>query len=162
MAPGVRIPMPLVGGGGPRRVCRASREGANGAGVVLLLRQGLGASDGEDSRGGERLLRRQRYGRRSEEGGAAHDRPQRELKTGFFGCWHEKNGHGEVVEWTDVQHGWELRMVERDGLPVVPSLATAISWVLQMAKGHAKWRVAAFLTRNLQDMNICVRFRAAV
>ena len=87
---------------------------------------------------------------------------QHELKTGFFGCWHEKNGHGEVVEWTEVQHGWELHMVERDGLPVVPSLATAISWVLQMAKGHAKWRVAAFLTRNLQDMNICVRFRAAV
>ena len=22
---------------------------------------------------------------------------QHELKTGFFGCWHEKNGHGEVV-----------------------------------------------------------------
>ena len=30
---------------------------------------------------------------------------QHELKTGFFGCWHEKNGHGVVVEWTEVEHG---------------------------------------------------------
>ena len=45
---------------------------------------------------------------------------QHELKTGFFGCWHAKGGHGECVEWVELDNGWELRIVERDGKPVVP------------------------------------------
>ena len=43
---------------------------------------------------------------------------QHVLKTGFFGCWHEKGGHGEIVRWVELENGWELRMSERDGAPV--------------------------------------------
>eukprot|EP00966_Prymnesium_polylepis_P329253 7384987-Prymnesium_polylepis.1 len=53
---------------------------------------------------------------------------QHELKTGFFGCWHEKGGHDAIVEWIELENGYELRMVERDGVPIVPSVATALSW----------------------------------
>eukprot|EP00966_Prymnesium_polylepis_P154110 3558652-Prymnesium_polylepis.1 len=37
---------------------------------------------------------------------------QHELKSGFFGSWHEKGGHGAVVEWVQRDNGWELRTVE--------------------------------------------------
>ena len=63
---------------------------------------------------------------------------QHELKAGFFGCWHAKGGHGECVEWVELENGWELRMVERDGKLVVPSVAACMSWICQMSKGDKK------------------------
>ena len=63
---------------------------------------------------------------------------QHELKSGLFGFWHEKCGHGKCVEWVQAENGWHLCMVESDGMPVVPSVEVAISWVLQMAKGDKK------------------------
>ena len=63
---------------------------------------------------------------------------QHELKSGLFGFWHEKCGHGKCVEWVQAENGWHLCMVESDGMPVVPSVEAAISWVLQMAKGDKK------------------------
>ena len=63
---------------------------------------------------------------------------QHELKAGFFGCWHSKGGHGECVEWVELENGWELRIIERDGRLVVPTVAAALSWICQMSKGDKK------------------------
>ena len=37
----------------------------------------------------------------------ARSADQHECKTGFFGYWHKKRGHGECVEWVEVENGWE-------------------------------------------------------
>ena len=60
---------------------------------------------------------------------------QHELKTGFFGAWHERNGHGKCVEWQLVEHGWHLALVYEDGVPHLPTAASAMSFICQMAKG---------------------------
>jgi hypothetical protein len=64
---------------------------------------------------------------------------QHELKTGFFGAWHERGGHGACVEWHHVENGWQLAMVFTDaGEPVVPTPAAVMSFICQSIRAVAQ------------------------
>ena len=61
----------------------------------------------------------------------ARSADQHELKTGFFGFWHEKRGHGKCVEWVKVANGWELHAAkDGEGNLVVPTFASAMEFAL--------------------------------
>ena len=61
----------------------------------------------------------------------ARSADQHELKTGFFGFWCEKRGHGKCVEWVQVENGWELRaMRDNAGDLIVPTFAAAMDFAL--------------------------------
>ena len=41
----------------------------------------------------------------------------------------------KCVEWQLVEHGWHLALVYEDGVPHLPTAASAMSFMCQMAKG---------------------------
>jgi hypothetical protein len=74
----------------------------------------------------------------------ARSADQHELKTGFFGFWHEKRGHGKCVEWVQVENGWELHLVkDSKGDLVVPTFAAAMEFAFLVRAAHAQSSWAA-------------------
>ena len=71
----------------------------------------------------------------SRRAGQTRSEDQHELKAGWFGYWHERRGNGKCVEWMQKDNGYELQLVEVDGLPVVPRVGSICEFVSLMAKG---------------------------
>ena len=68
----------------------------------------------------------------SSSGGQGRALDQHELRAGFFGEWHARNGHGRIVQWEKEENGYRLQPITSGGEPVVPSVAAVCAFALQV------------------------------
>ena len=67
-----------------------------------------------------------------------------DLIAGFFGEWHKRMGHGEVVHWAREDNGYRLEMIMDGDEPQLPRTATLMQFAVQVCHGmeQGKWLCA--------------------